>query len=67
MSEMLKDYNHPGPRQLSHAALILPGKPFIKIQENLNKMSATIESLKLWVSQAIADGQINKKIVEHDN
>lgn len=39
---------------------------FIAIQENLNKMSATIESLKLWVSQAIADGEINKRIVEHD-
>ena len=39
---------------------------FIAIQENLNKMSATIESLKLWVSQAIADGEINKIIVEHD-
>ena len=25
MWEMLKDYSHPGPRQLSHAALILPG------------------------------------------
>ncbi|MCR5213732.1 MAG: helix-turn-helix transcriptional regulator [Eubacterium sp.] len=31
---------------------------FTKIQENLNKMSTTIESLKLWVNQAIADGQL---------
>ena len=31
---------------------------FIKIQENLNKISITIESLKLWISQAVADGKI---------
>ncbi len=31
---------------------------FCAIQENLNKISATIESLKLWVNQAVADGTI---------
>ncbi|MBO4592491.1 MAG: helix-turn-helix domain-containing protein [Eubacterium sp.] len=41
---------------------------FVAIQENLNKMSATIESLKLWVNQAIADGKIEKEYLEeaHD-
>ena len=28
---------------------------FTAIQKNLNKISATVESLKLWVAQAIAD------------
>lgn len=32
---------------------------FMAIQENLNKISATIESLKLWVNQAVMDGSIN--------
>ena len=32
---------------------------FLEISENLNKISATIESLKLWVNQAVADGKIN--------
>ncbi len=31
---------------------------FKSIQENLNKISVTIESLKLWVNQAIADGEM---------
>ena len=31
---------------------------FKAIQENLNKISATIDSLKLWVSQAALDGKI---------
>ncbi|SEQ60157.1 Helix-turn-helix domain-containing protein [Lachnospiraceae bacterium NE2001] len=31
---------------------------FAAIQENLNKISNTIESLKLWISQAVADGKI---------
>ena len=34
-------------------------KDFLEIQENLNKISATIESLKLWVNQAVADGKIH--------
>ena len=31
---------------------------FVAIQENLNKIAATVESLKGWISQAIADGEI---------
>ena len=39
---------------------------FVSIQKQLDQIDLTVESLKLWVSQAIADGEINKIIVEHD-
>ena len=33
---------------------------FLKIQKQLESISATVDSLKLWVSDAIADGSISK-------
>lgn len=33
---------------------------FLKIQEELDKMSMTIDSLKLWVSNSIAEGKISQ-------
>ena len=35
-----------------------------KIQEELDKMSLTIDSLKLWIDNSIANGQINKSDLE---
>ena len=37
---------------------------FIRIKENLDNMSLAIESLKLWVQNTIASGEIDKNILE---
>ena len=37
---------------------------FIAIQKELEKMSMTIDSLNLWVSQTIASGKINKELLK---
>lgn len=37
---------------------------FIRIKENLDHMSLAIDSLKLWVENTIASGEIDKKILE---
>jgi hypothetical protein len=36
---------------------------FIAIQKELEKMSMTIDSLNLWVSQTIASGKIDKDLI----
>jgi len=36
-------------------------KEFANIQEYLNHISLTVEALKLWVEQTIADGKMDKK------
>lgn len=36
-------------------------KDFMKISDELNKISSTIDSLKLWVEHTIATGQIDKE------
>lgn len=37
---------------------------FIRIKENLDNMSLAIESLKLWVQNTIASGEIDKNILD---
>ena len=37
---------------------------FIRIKENLDNMSLAIESLKLWVQNTIASGEIDKDLLE---
>ena len=37
---------------------------FVKIQADLNKISLTVETLKLWVNTAIAEGNVNKKLLD---
>lgn len=37
---------------------------FIKIQNELEKMSMTIDSLKLWLSNSIANGKLDKSELE---
>lgn len=37
---------------------------FIKIQNELEKMSMTIDSLKLWLSNSIANGKLDKSALE---
>ena len=37
---------------------------FLKIREELEKMSLAIDSLNLWVEQTIASGKIDEKIIE---
>ena len=34
---------------------------FIQIKNELDKMALTIDSLRLWIDNAIADGQLNKE------
>lgn len=34
---------------------------FVEIQNQLNQIDLTVESLKIWVANTIADGKINKK------
>lgn len=37
---------------------------FLSIQARLDEMSATIESLKLWVRQTVASGKIDKSLLQ---
>lgn len=37
---------------------------FIRIKENLDNMSLAIESLKLWIQNTIASGEIDKDLLE---
>lgn len=37
---------------------------FLKIQEELEKLSLTIDSLKLWVDNSIAAGRIDKNLLQ---
>lgn len=37
---------------------------FLKIQEELEKMSLAIDSLELWVNNTIANGKIDRKLLE---
>lgn len=37
---------------------------FVAIQKQLNQIDSTVESLKIWVSNMIADGKINKEKLE---
>jgi len=37
---------------------------FVKIQSELEKISATVQSLKLWVDQTIATGVLDKSLLE---
>ena len=37
---------------------------FLTIQNQLDNISATADSLKLWISDALASGRINKKMLE---
>lgn len=39
-------------------------KDFIKIQEELERISITVEALQLWTEQMLADNIINKEIYE---
>ena len=36
---------------------------FLRIKDNLESMSLTIESLKLWVEKTIASGEIDKSLL----
>lgn len=36
---------------------------FLRIQENLSKMSLAIDSLKLWVDNAIASGSLDHNLL----
>ena len=36
---------------------------FLRIKDNLEGMSLTIESLKLWVEKTIASGEIDKSLL----
>jgi len=37
---------------------------FVRIRDELEKISATADSLKLWISEAISTGSINKDLLE---
>jgi hypothetical protein len=37
---------------------------FLKIKTELEKMAMAIDSLNLWIDQTIANGQIDKKLLE---
>ena len=37
---------------------------FLKIKKELEKMAMAIDSLNLWIDQTIANGQIDKKLLE---
>lgn len=37
---------------------------FLKIQEDLNQMSLAIDSLKLWLQNSIAEGKLDRSIIE---
>ncbi len=37
---------------------------FIKIKEELDKMSQTVASLKLWIDQTVADGKIDTSVLK---
>lgn len=39
-------------------------RDFIKIQEELERISITVEALQLWTEQMLADNIINKEIYE---
>ena len=39
---------------------------FLSIQDNLEKLALAIESLKLWVSHAIAEGEVDRSLLERD-
>ena len=36
---------------------------FLKIQKELNKISTTVDSLRLWVDQTVSEGKINKELL----
>ncbi len=40
---------------------------FLRIKEYLESMSLTIESLKLWVENTIASGEIDRNLLKPDN
>lgn len=39
-------------------------RDFAAIQNQLNKISLSVNSMKLWLDQMIADGKINKELLE---
>ena len=39
-------------------------RDFASIQKELNKISLSVNSLKLWLDQMVADGKIDKKLLE---
>ena len=41
-------------------------KDFINIQEELERISITVETLQLWAEKMIATGKINKKLYEEE-
>lgn len=41
-------------------------KDFKKISDELNKISSTIDSLKLWIEHTVSTGQIDKKWFENN-
>ena len=38
-------------------------KDFLKIQEEMGKISATVASLKLWIDDTVANGKIDKEML----
>ncbi|MBR6004063.1 MAG: XRE family transcriptional regulator, partial [Lachnospiraceae bacterium] len=37
---------------------------FLKIQKELTKIATTVDSLRLWVDQTVAEGKINKELLK---
>lgn len=37
---------------------------FVRIQQEMDKISQTVSSLKLWIDQTVADGKIDKELLK---